>query len=194
MNHYLLQQDVYIRGTLAIGSVPPELDPVEWIQGKKLPDILTPVTLDLSPASGSFRTDILLSFFPVFSSRLKEALNEVGVDNIDYYECRLRHPASGMMDEVYWLANVLGRIKCVDLARSSYTPRPSGRGGTLKQFVVDETATHGLKLFRLYEQSPLIVISEPVKQHLEASGLAGLYLPSTEKYTGSVGGSRFNRG
>jgi hypothetical protein len=96
------------------------------------------------------------------------------------------------MKEVYWLANVLGRIRCVDLDKSTYIPRPSGRGGTLKQFVVDEKATHGLNFFRLYEQSTLIVISEPVKQHLDGLGLEGLYLPATEAYTGTVGGSRFD--
>ena len=80
------------------------------------------------------------------------------------------------------MANVIGRVECVDASRSSITPRRSGGRGKLKSFYVDPQAAKALPLFRLHEKPTLIMISEALKTRLDGAGLSDARIPACDEH------------
>lgn len=83
-SYYLLEQDLRIPETSAIGSIPNNLEPLDWLSGKVQPDPGS-LKLSLSAASGDFLPDMMGSLVTLFSTGLKNALAEFGVQNIQYF-------------------------------------------------------------------------------------------------------------
>lgn len=184
MNYYLLQPDRDDPDIAAIGGVPESFEPLDWISGKKLGGPQGVLRLHLSAVSGPMLGDVIGSLVTVFSDDLKNALTSFGIDNIDYYPVELEDTTTQQVHAGFWLVNILGRVNCVDTARSTIAPRPSGSKGVLKSFQVDAKRTGGLHLFRLDEKPTLIVIDEPLWSFLMTQPMNGVILPSTDKYDG----------
>ena len=185
--YYLLEQDLYLDGTWGVSSGPDELDPMDVLAGASLDPGPVPVDIELSEASGDARPDIVLSLLPLFSARLRAVLDGAGVDNIEYIEARLLHPGGHVVDDRYFVANVLGRVRAVDIGASRFEAPTGAIRGALLDFIVNPRAARDLRLFRLDECPILIVIDEPLKDALEAAGLVGLELLPTTAWTGVPG-------
>ena len=183
MNFYLLEPDRRIPGIAAVGDVPENLEPLDWLRGKRMPNP-GPLRLPLSASSGDLRPDLIGTLLTLFSDDLKNALLAFGIDNVDYVPVQLQHPRSQELESGYWLSNVIGLVECVDLSRSVIEPRPSGTKGSLLSFHVDPDRAAGLHLFRLVEDPTLIVIDEPLRRFLQAQDLAGVRLRHTRTYDG----------
>lgn len=184
MTYYLLSQELLVRGAIAIGDVPEEIDPLEWIRGRVVSPPPNPLRLMLSEASGEFFGDIVEPFVTVYSTKLRSALTAFGVDNVEYFPVELEHPRTHRVEREYWLANVVGRVSCVDLANSTYTPSGSGKGLNLEGFVIDSRRAPDAPLFRLDEQPTLVVINEALQAHLAGANLRGVRMTPTEEYEG----------
>ena len=184
---YLLEQDLYLHGTWGVSDGPEELDPVDLLAGIALTPAAVPVDVELSESSGDARPDIVLSLLPLFSARLRQALEQAGVDNVQYVEARLRHPEGHAIESGYFVANVLGRVRAVDLGRSRFGPASGDIEGDLLDFTIDPSASRYLRFFPLDESPILIVIDEPLKLALESAGLVGLELLPTTAWTGIPG-------
>ncbi len=182
--YYLLEQDKRIADIAGIGDVPEDIDPLDWVSGRRLPSPRALLQLTLAGASGEEMTDLIGGLVTVFSSELKELLARYGVDNIDYFPVELNHPVTRKVYAGYWLANVIGRVACVDLKRSTIVPRPGGSKGILESFEVDPTKVGGLRLFRLDEKPTLIVIDAGLRAQLLNAPLNGVRLRSTAAYDG----------
>jgi hypothetical protein len=128
--------------------------------------------------------DLGSGLFTVCSLRLKTVLTDSGVDNIDYFPARLEHPESGRRRDDYFLVNILGLVKAVDVSKSTITPGRGNLPGKLKQFTVDERLAGGLALFRLAESPRLIVIEGAIKTAVDAANLSGVYVQATQNWTG----------
>ncbi len=183
-SYFLLEQDKRIPGIAGIGEGPPDLDPTDWLRGHPLPMPQKVVELTLQGASGPEMTDIIGGLFTVVSDGLRAALEQAGIGNIEYAAAVLRHPVTDARTEGYWLINVIGRIECVDAARSTIVPRPGGGKGILESFEVDASRAQGARLFRLHEKPTLIVIDEPLRRHLLDASLDGVRLRATAAYDG----------
>jgi len=83
----------------------------------------------------------------LFSDKMKESLDELGVGNIDYYPVLIIDSQTKEVLCEYWLAIVTDIIACVDLENSQFKQRNAGRE-VITQFSLDHTA--GLDLFRLH--------------------------------------------
>ena len=184
MSYYLLEQDLRIPDIAAIGAVPESIEPLDWMLGKKMAPPAGVLRLPLSRASGNLRTDLMGTLLTLFSDDLKDAMLRFGVDNLDYFPVELEHPLTRRIETNYWLANVLGLVQCVDPARSTVVPRPSGARGRLGSFHVDPTLAPDLHVFRLAEQPTLIIISKVLRQFLLAQDLAGVRVRHTRVYDG----------
>ncbi len=169
-----------------IAGAPEDLDPVDWIQGKKLLPRQNPVPLMLHGASGDTEqlADIGSGLFTVCSTRLRSVLTDSGVDNIDYFPVRLEHSESGRRRDDYLLVNILGLVKAVDVANSTIIPGRGNLPGKLRQFTIDERLAGNLPLFRLAESPRLIVIEGAIKAAIEAANLNGIYVQATQDWTG----------
>jgi hypothetical protein len=183
-SHFLLEQDKRIPGIAGIGEGPPGLDPTEWLAGHALSMPAGTVELTLQGASGTEMTDIIGGLFTVVSDALRSTLEQAGISNIGYAPARLRHPVTDESTEGYWLINIIGRIACVDLARSTIVPRPGGGKGILESFEIDTARTQGARLFRLHEKPTLIVIDGALRQQLLEAPLDGVRLRATSAYDG----------
>src|SRR3712207_5509476 len=185
MQYYLLRQDLMARGAPGIRGLPDEIDPLDWMRGKVMPAPASPLRLTLSDASGDdFRGDLIDSLVSIASDKLKSALTAFGVDNVDYFPVELVHPRKRVPEPGYWLVNVVGRVNCVDVANSTVHAGAGGRGVDLESFKIDEARAPEQPIFRLDEDPTLIVITEQLKEHLEAAGLAGVKLQPTEDFDG----------
>jgi hypothetical protein len=187
---YLLHRNPMADHAFGIVGGPDDLDPIDWLEGKKLTPVASPVVLEMHEASGESGdlADIAGGLYTVFSDRLRKTLVAAGVDNVDYFPARLVHPVSGNRSDDYALVNVLGLVEAVDKSKSTMT----GIGGrlppTLKQFTIDQKRAGDLRLFRLAESPRLIVIDESVKTTIEAAALDGVFIQRTQEWTGTNGG------
>jgi hypothetical protein len=184
MDHYLLEQDLRLPGLVAVGAIPEGLEPLAWMTGRRLPAPRGTLRLGLSTNSGSTPTDLLGSLLTVFSSSLRAAMDGFGVSNIDYFPVELQHPLDGRVQPGWWLANVIGKVECVDAARSRIVPQPGGLRGLLESFHVDGSKLGSEPIFRLAEKPTLIVINAALRRHLLAANLSGVRLRHTRAYDG----------
>lgn len=184
MEYYLFDQDLLVRRAVTLGSLPDDMDPLEWIRGQVMTAPPTPLRLRLSESSGDTPGDIVQPFVTVYSGKLRRALTEFGVDNVEFFPVELEHPRSGQITRDYWLANIVGRVNCVDMENSTYRRSRSGKGLHLESFKIDEKRAPKQPIFRLDEQATLVIINEPLKEHLEAVGLSGVRILPTEEFDG----------
>lgn len=96
------------------------------------------------------------------------AMRSRGVDNIDVYPAILRDAATGREFE-YFAVNIIGIMKVADLDESVWTNLDGeAKVDTIfEKLVVQEDEARGIDIFRLYEDTGTILISERVKRALE---------------------------
>jgi hypothetical protein len=181
---YVFDQDLLVRNAATLGSLPDTLDPLACIQGTALAAPPSPLRLRLSEAGGDTPGDIVQPFATVYSDRLCRALTDFGVDNVQLFPVELEHPRTGRVVSDYRLANIVGRVACVDLPNSTYRRSRSGKGLHLEGFQIDEARAPKQPIFRLDEQATLVLVNEALKQHLEGAGLTGVRLLPTEEFDG----------
>jgi hypothetical protein len=184
MDYFILEQDLRIPDSAAVGGVPPSIEPLEWSSGKKLSAPAMPLRVSLMRGSGSYLGDILGGVVTLFSTRLRDAFSELGVNNIDYFPVELEIPDTGEVRTDFWLVNVLGRVQCVDRAASTIVTRPSG-GEWLRAFKIDPAAAKGLPLFRLHENPALVIIDGRIRDGLRSVDVRGVRMRPTLKYDGT---------
>lgn len=187
MSFYIMQQDTMIDGARALDGVPDDIDPLDWILGKPIQPPKEKLVLDLSLESGEYRGDIIGGFLTLYSDELKEALEEQGVDNVNYYPIRLRDQNTGMTEGGYWLVNIIGLYDCIDLQKSKIKRSASDLDENdfeILSLAIDKKKTNGAKIFRLYNHPTLVIISEELKQFFdETDMLVGVELLQTEDYS-----------
>jgi len=182
---YIIDQNTQLYGGPIIESYPHNVDVLEVIKGKKLSyDPNATITLKLSKTSGDFRPDLVTYLLPLFSDKIKKCLTKFNIDNIDYYPVLLDNPNTKKMESGYWLANIIGAIKCIDISKSDAIQHPLSKNYTFKSFTIDETLTNNQPLFRLAEMHRIIIINESLKKYLEECDLDGINIINTNDYGG----------
>lgn len=120
----------------------------------------------------------------LFSRRLREMLAAVGVANIDYYPVTIENPFDGTQSDDYELANLIGRVACIDLAKSALQLEP--RLGTVEfidSLVLDEARIGPLRMFRTVEHAQVIVVHEAVRNACVDAGMTGIQFFLPEDYS-----------
>jgi hypothetical protein len=184
MNYYILKQHSINKVELD-EVLPDSIDPDNWLKGKMIDSPLENLTLDLSLQSEDDYGSLIMSFLPIFHSSFIQALTDFGIDTIQYTPVNLREQNSDEMITSYSLANIIGLYDCLDKNKSKIDKGPKG-GVYISKFVIDESKTNGAKIFRMYDDPRLIIITEDLKDYLESlTGDLALYqvdIEKTEKY------------
>lgn len=133
-------------------------------------------------AWGAEPSDYLEGPCGIVSDAMRRALDDAGVDNIQY---RAAHVFTDVAPEPvatdYWIANVIGAIKCAE----PLPPAPGARSPTLSPpFRIDAARVGGIGMFPLAEDRELVVVDARVAARLRAAGLRGLVLQAPETYDG----------
>jgi hypothetical protein len=182
MNYYILQQDPRILDHAYAMSGPPNVDPLDLIDGKILPDP-GPLRLSLSPRSGKFRGAIIGGLVTLFHQRFIAELLRLGIDNFQCFPVELVNPDGGI-ELTYSLINVIGLLEAVNEKESAIKPRATGGRGQLYSFKIDSGKTMGQQLFRIAEAPSLIIIDESLRESLLVFNAPGILMLPTERYDG----------
>jgi hypothetical protein len=134
--------------------------------GAPIPDVEEPVRIILA-AWGDEPTDFFEQPFVVVSDTMRNALDGAGVDSVQYFKAELRRERSEQILDGYWLANIVGRVSCVDRLASQFDSHDS-EPGVLEAFEIDPILTCGLSIFRLAEDTRMIVVSPRIQDALRA--------------------------
>jgi hypothetical protein len=163
-----------------IGDLPEELDMIDVVMGKKLNFKELPIVLPvrIRDETDVEYPDLITGNVPLFSEKLKIALDKLNVDNIDYFPVELLNEKSKKTVAKYYLGIVLGCIKCLKsgLTTDSYDCE------ILKNPIIDSNLVLGQRFFRLAEWPQLIIIDSKIKDILTNSKLHGVSLIKLEDY------------
>ncbi len=110
----------------------------------------------------------------VVSTRLRELLDSLDIDNIEYYNLEMVEPRTGESFSDYKIANVVGLVDCVDRDKSDLKYFYDGDIKRIHKLVLDESRIpSGLHIFRLAGRTVLTVVHWSVKEAIESAGLTG---------------------
>jgi hypothetical protein len=127
--------------------------------------------------------DVLQSYLgvPVFSARLRTALRESGIEDVQYLPLRVLRP-SGEELRGFAVANITTVRDVLDRERSDYSvfaddyflPQRRGQISALRKPVLVKASLSGCDLFRIEGYRVAYFVSERVKDVFEHRGFTGL--------------------
>jgi hypothetical protein len=137
-------------------------------------DVPTPIMIDFEPFRGYEGPPVELRdvCIPIMSKRLGEALVEVGVDNVEFFDAILVNTVTRERYH-YWAFKVVGLVAAADLGQSdweSYDGKPIG-DVSFEKLVIDESRIAGLLMFRLAENFSALMVHEKVREHVLSRGI-----------------------
>jgi len=183
--YFIMEQETQRTDIPVIAKVPKDLDALEFLKGSEKDIADTPVTIEIKTMKGVVFTDAYTYLLPLFSDRLKNLLDQLGADNIQYYEVNMidqkTEEKAGMQ---YWLANIIGLIDCIDKKKSIGEYDDDLEEYDWESIVIDPKKTDGTKIFRLDDEQMLIIIDETIKSAIESSNLEGVRFRNTREYDG----------
>jgi hypothetical protein len=151
--------------------------------GTPMDPVAEPVLVRFS-AWGEEPTDFMERPFVVVSERMRAALEQAGVDNIQYFKAQLQRERSTQVEQGYWLANIIGKLACVDPLASKLDSVEGAALPDLPSFVIDPARTCGFGLFRLAEDPRMIIAGPHVQVALQAAKLRGVLFQDPASYNG----------
>jgi len=166
-------------------DLPDEIDMIDSIMGKKPDFYELPIQIPAKITAGEkiVYTDIINPGVPLFSNKMKEALEQFGIDNIDYYPVELIDAETKEVLAEYWLAIVKSIVACLDTDKSQFMESSSAGGRmVIMTFSIDQSKTTGLDLFRFHNIPGLVIISEALKDKLSTLEFKGVSFRNTSEY------------
>ena len=120
----------------------------------------------------------------IHSQRLIDVLRSVGVDNIDYYPCRIVNELTGHVIQTHQAANILDMIYCLDREHSELEideeePNEIWYINNLKLLYDRLGDVH---IFRLGEAPSIVLVDQVIKQAVEEAHLTGVMFLPAEGY------------
>lgn len=168
-------------------ELPDEIDLIETIMGKKPNFDELPIRMEaeIEEDEEVVYTDIINPGVPLFSDKMKSALDQCGVANIDYYPVLIVDYDSKEVLAEYWLGIVKDIIACIDLGKSRFEENKMGNT-VITKFAIDQSRTAGKNLFRFHNIPGLIIIDEALKEALSKTDFKGVSFKPTQEYSRRV--------
>jgi hypothetical protein len=123
---------------------------------------------------------------PVYSSRLKSLMEELGIEGIQYLPLKIGRRDGVINVNGYHIANYLRVIDCLDRERSVYQvwtkenllfwekrPYMLGTFRDVKKAVINSEKIGNVPIFRLWGWELMVIVREDVKQAVEEAGIIG---------------------
>lgn len=120
----------------------------------------------------------------LFSSRLRKVLAAIPLDNVQYFPALVRNEVAGTATDDYALANIVGRISCLDQERSVLELAPDDADviESIEVLAIDEGRACSLDLFRLHEEPQVVIASERVREACERHRISGVHFYEPRAY------------
>ncbi|RJQ27969.1 MAG: hypothetical protein C4589_07420 [Peptococcaceae bacterium] len=126
--------------------------------------------------------DVLQSHLglPIYSARLRKALDKAGVTGIQYLPVRVLH-YDGTPIEGFAIANILNLLPALDFEKSDYDlypddyflPERRGKVRAVRRPVLRYKVIEGCDILRLKEYKVMILVSERFRNLFVANGFTG---------------------
>ena len=192
--YYVMQRETESAGKYVYFSEEPDgYDGDSWRTGSPMAPA-GPMTLVMQDDRTNKLSDMLLNAadLQVYSPKLVASLKAAGVDNIQYFPITIVDEATGKTRDDYRVANILGKIACVDLENSNVSYfRGSNDIRSVEEFSLLEDRIQPLPgqkkaplLFRLHESEFIVIAHESVKGALERDGITGVKFTPTNEFEG----------
>lgn len=127
--------------------------------------------IEQSEGSGRF------AYYPnecLMTNEMVDVIKNSGVDNIQIFPAIIQNGETGEVIDNYLAVNILGLISCANMEESEYNPL--GDANYFHDLVVNEDNIHGLKMFRLAEYPPDIIVHKDVANAISKSNFNGVVL------------------
>lgn len=174
---------------LRIDGVPPIIEENDWSfdLGQYVVDSVSLIDVPFTIQPDEHMTDNLIA--PgcrglLINRKIREILNDVGVDNIQYFKTRLVNSSSGEIGEDYMIANIVGKVDCLDYERSELELDQNGNIKFIDSLSIkDEGVIDYGNIFRLSAFHPVIVVSTMIKEEMEKNKITGIKFYRPEDYS-----------
>jgi len=191
--YYVLQSDTASSGKYVYFPDEPDgYDGDQWRTGAQMKEAPA-LTLISDDTRTTKLSDMLLNAadLHVYSPKLIATLTAAGVDNLQYFPIAIRHPKKGKPRDDYQVANIVGRMTCVDIEHSNVSYLRSGNIRSVEEFKIFEDRIVPLKgkkspplLFRLGESEFVVLAHEKIRSAFERDGITGAKFIRTEEFVG----------
>lgn len=170
---------------------------VSFIAARRIEKELPELELHMDRGSQGLLTDDLVIRKRrglVHSQKLIDALRRAGVDNIDYYPCRIVNDVTGEVFQTHQAANILDVIYCLDWESSELEidDEEPNEIWYINNLKLIEERLGDAPMFRLGERRSIIVVHETVKKAVEAAGATGVVFLPASGYRDYMGYGRNN--
>jgi hypothetical protein len=120
----------------------------------------------------------------LFSPRLRQLLAGIGVDNIQYFPILLKNAVDGTQEADYEVANIVGRLTCLDRDESELVTDPDDDDiiEYIEKLAITENIVGNFGLFRLHEEPEVILVSEQIKVACESAEITGVRFCKPSEY------------
>lgn len=149
----------------------------------KLPE--GPFEFTHDPYTGRKLRDYIHGIHAFFMNHaLKATLDELGIDNIQYFPCLLMDSKNKLMSDDYFFTNVVGTWGCIDIEKSEYTVDPfrEEHFDTMTRIVLDQNKINpDLKLFRLGKFTETLLIRSDLAKII-GERHTGIYFKTLDEY------------
>jgi hypothetical protein len=191
--YFVWQSDVALyEDFMFVSRSPDGLNTGDWIRGERLVTKPKAVTLVGDSKYASALSDMVLTQFqlPVLSPRAITTLEDLGIENVEYFPVNIKRPKITAVEKSYKIANIVGRIDCLDknhaiFATFSADPNKirSLRQYRILEDKIADAAAGGRPplIFRLGEFSYHALVHDSVKNAFEKQKLTGAKFTPTEK-------------
>jgi len=184
MNYYILDE-VSPNRYAPFLDLPDEIDLIESIMGKQPMFDELPIVIQAEIDEDVVYTDIINPGVPLFSDKMKSALDACGVTNIDYFPVQIVDEDTKEVQVEYWLGIVTSIVACMDIDKSVFKENAMGQM-VITQFCIDDSRTRELNLFRFHNIPGLMIINEDLKNELSKVEFVGVTFKPTQDYNRKV--------
>lgn len=168
-------------------DLPAEIDLIESIMGKKpmFDELPMKIPAEIEEDEKIVYTDIINPGVPLFSDKMKQALDKSGVTNIDYYPVIIIDAETKEALAEYWLGIVTSIVACLDIEKSEFKKNATGQT-VISKFSIDYDKTADLNLFRFHNIPGLIIINKELKEKLSNMDFKGVSFKPTHEYNRKI--------
>lgn len=177
---HVLQADPAL-GPRASLLLPPTLGPMALVGGRSVGDSARGALVYCDTASPALPDLFDAGAAPVASPRLLARLQALGVDNLEELACPIEDVHGEPVGDGYRVLNVIGRVACVDVARSDAT-WVEGRLARLGTIRLAPGVPRHLLMFRPREWNLCVLVHDSVARALLADAMPGVVLTPVDAW------------
>ncbi len=173
-------------------DLPDDFESARWTSGERFKVAPTPMTLVAADEKPDTLSDFALvsGRLHVYSPKLRATLAKAGVTNIEYVPITLVDAKRGVTVSDYCVANIIGKVDCLDPAHSTVGTFSDGVGySAVEEFTLIDARIQPVdgmstppQLFRLGEFRYHVIASASLKAAFERDGITGARFVATTDF------------